>query len=247
MKVIILAGGEGTRILEETKTKPKALVEIVGIPIIRHIMNIYQNNGFNDFLILTGYKSDCLFQYFSSITDAEFKDKKVLTVRTDSFSATLLNTGEKTGSAQRLLLAREYIDNEDFMLTYCDGICSVDLNELLKYHQAAKALVTVTAVKPAPRFGVLEINDAGVVTRMREKSAVDVDFINGGYMVFNKGCFDYISESTQSLESDLLEKIVPTGRLKAYRHFGFWQCMDTLHEKMYLDSLIQNNQLPWLK
>lgn len=246
MKVIILAGGKGTRMLEETKTKPKALVEVGGRPIIRYIMDWFQNSGFNDFLILTGYKSEHLFRYFSSIANIIFQDEKRLTVHTEDFSATLLNTGKYTGSAQRLFISRDYIDSEDFMLTYCDGICSVNLEDLLRFHQDNKALVTLTAVKPAPRFGVLEINSTGVVTNMREKSKSDVGFINGGYMVLKRSCFDYITESTQNLESDLLESIVPTGRLIAYRHFGFWQCMDTLYEKKYLDSLIQNDKLPWL-
>lgn len=247
MKVIILAGGKGTRILEETKTKPKALTEVGGVPIIRHIMILFQNRGFNDFLILTGYKSECMFRYFSDIASIVFQDKKRLTVKSKVFSATLLNTGEQTGSAQRLLLARDYIEGENFMLTYCDGICSVNLKALLEFHQNENALVTLTAVKPTPRFGFLEINSTGAVTCMREKSKADVGFINGGYMVFNKSCFDYITERTQNLESDLLESIVPTGRLKAYKHLGFWQCMDTLYEKEYLDSLIRNDKIPWLK
>ena len=247
MQTVILAGGKGTRFKEETILKPKPLIKVGNIPIIQQVMRIYQQYGFNDFLILTGYKSDMLFECFSNNAIILNKNNDRLQIKTDTYSATLLNTGENTGSAQRLYKAKDYIKEDTFMLTYCDGLCSVNLHELLHFHNKKQALVTITAVKPTPRFGVIRFNEEGIITEMHEKALKDVNYISGGYMVCNKTIFDYYTKTTQSLEKDLLEKLVSTGKMRAYLHTGFWQCMDTLYEKEMLDLLCQNNELPWLK
>lgn len=247
MQTVILAGGKGTRFKEETIIKPKPLIKVGNIPIVQQVMNVYQQYGFNDFLILTGYKSDMIFEYFSKNAIVINKDKDRLQIETDKYTATLLNTGENTGSAQRLYRAREYIKENTFMLTYCDGLCSVNLHELLQFHNCKQALITITAVKPTPRFGVIKFDKEGIITELHEKALKDVNYINGGYMVCNINIFDYISETTQALEKDLLEKLVSTGKMLAYLHTGFWQCMDTLYEKEMLDLLCQSSELPWLK
>lgn len=248
MLTVILAGGKGTRILEETRHRPKAMVEIGGRPILQHIMDSFQRQGFDDFLILTGYKSDVIFRYFQAQEGIlkQDGDRETASFYYPGCRVRLLDTGEETGSAARLRLAAPLIQGERFLLTYCDGLSSVSLKRLLDFHTTHGGLVTLTAVRPAPRFGILELGENGVVHAMREKSQKDSPIINGGFMAAERGLLDFLTESMEQLEPDVLMPIAAAGKMRAYYHDGFWQCMDTLQEKQTLCALWESGQAPWV-
>ncbi|MGN1417984.1 MAG: sugar phosphate nucleotidyltransferase [Acutalibacteraceae bacterium] len=248
MITVIMAGGKGTRILEETQFIPKAMVRIGDKPIIEHIMDSYAQQGFHDFLILTGYKGEILSDYFKKKPEVLLCEENgnFLNVKLPDRSIQLLYTGEETESAARLRLAKPYITGESFMLTYCDGLCSVNYENLVRFHNEHKKTVTLTAVRPEPRFGILEIDQNGIVKSFKEKDRNDSPVINGGFMVMDLRIFDFLTETMEQLEKDVLLPLSKIGELTAYYHDGFWQCMDTLQEKKYLCSLWERNEAAWI-
>ena len=248
MLTVILAGGKGTRILEETQLKPKAMVKIGDKPIIEHIMECYEEQGFSDFLILVGYKGEEIFDHFKKKTNIIFlkEEEACLTVQLPNFKVTILDTGEETGSAARLRMAKPYINGERCMLTYCDGLCSLNFNNLINFHKEHAGMVTLTAVRPKPRFGILEITENGQVKVFKEKQRKDSPIINGGFMVIEPEIFDFLTKEMEHLEKDVLVSLSNSGKLMAYYYEGFWQCMDTLQEKKYLCSLWENGLSPWI-
>ena len=231
MKVVILAGGFGTRLAELTHSIPKPMVPIGDKPILHHIINYYQNFGINDFIIAGGYKIDIIHKYF--------KNLKV------NFDIEIVDTGDKTMTGGRLKRVESYLDNDNFFLTYGDGLCDININELYQFHKTNHKLVTVTAVRPPARFGSLQINGDNIVERFREKSQLDEGWINGGYFVINKKFIDYIDNDNTILEKEPLEKLTKEKELTAFKHYGFWQCMDHLTDKKYLEKLFNSNSAPW--
>ncbi len=247
MLTVILAGGKGTRILEESQYRPKPLIRIGDRPLIRHIMDIYQKQGHHDFLILTGYKSRMFEEQMNRIVKPSLRseDGRLLRYEAKGYTVTFLDTGEDTGSAGRLMAAREVIGDQTFMLTYGDGLSAVDLNDLIRFHREKGGVVTLTAVHPQPRYGTLDIDENGTVLALREKMREDVPVINGGYMVMEPTVFDYLEETDYSLEADFLTRIAGQGLLRAYLFDGFWQSMDTFAEKIYLTELWNTGNPPW--
>ncbi|MEY4334518.1 MAG: hypothetical protein RLZZ196_3262 [Bacteroidota bacterium] len=253
MKAVILAGGLGTRLSEETSMRPKPLVEIGGMPILWHIMKIYSSHGINEFIICCGYKGYMVKEFFQNyylhMSDVTF-DLSDNSVRlhnnlSEGWKVTLVNTGELTMTGGRIKKIYEYVKNDDFCLTYGDGVSNVDITKLIKFHRAHKKLVTVTAVKPPGRFGALSL-DIDKVKMFSEK--IDVsgnDYINGGFFVVSPGAMEYISDENQAWEGDPLNSICKVGELMAYTHNGFWQPMDTLREKKLLDELWASGDAPW--
>lgn len=232
MKVVILCGGKGTRLLEETKTRPKPLVDIGGKPILTHIMQSYVKHGFNDFKLATGYLSEQIENY---VNESNLPGK-----------VAVINTGQETLTGGRLLrLKNDLVKEKNFMLTYGDGVCNVDLKKLIKFHEHHGKIATVTAVRPPARFGVMKLTE-NKVEYFHEKSQTDTGWINGGYFVFNSEIFNYLKDDTSILEQQPLQKLTSEGELMAFKHEGFWQCMDTLRDKNYLDELCQQGNTPWL-
>lgn len=255
MKVVIFAGGLGTRISEETDVRPKPMVEVGGKPIIWHIMKIYSHFGFNDFIICLGYKGYIIKEYFmnyflhnSDIT-LDLKNNKVQIHDTASepFTVTLVETGLETKTAGRLKQVEKYIGNEDFMLTYGDGVCDVNLNELLKFHKEHNKIATVTSIQLEARFGGMEVNDNGDVTAFREKAKDECKWINGGFFILKPSVFKYLDGDMANTmwEERPLEQITTDNELVAYRHTGFWKCMDALRDKIELEELWKHNQAKW--
>ncbi len=255
MKVIIFAGGLGTRISEETDARPKPMVEIGGKPIIWHIMKIYNHFGFNDFIICLGYKGYLIKEYFmnyflhnSDIT-IELKNNKVEIHDTSSeaFTVTLVDTGLDTKTAGRLKRVQKYIGNEDFMLTYGDGVCDIDLKALVKFHKTHNKIATVTSIQLDARFGGMEVDEDGVVASFKEKAKDDSKWINGGFFVLKPEVFKYLEDDMDSVmwEDAPLEQLAADSELIAYRHEGFWKCMDALRDKLELEDLWRNNQAQW--
>jgi glucose-1-phosphate cytidylyltransferase len=262
MKTVILAGGLGTRLSEETTMIPKPMVEIGGKPILWHIMKIYSYYGFNDFIILTGYKSHVIKDYFinyytrySDITiDMVKNEVEIHRNRTEPWRVTMLYTGQNTMTGGRLLEAQNHIGNERFMLTYGDGVANIDIPALLRCHEEARAIATLTAVYPEGRFGVLDIGeDAAVgeksgraVRSFQEKPRGESGRINGGFFVMESAIFDYLKDGEATiLERAPLETLAREGKLNAYCHEGFWRCMDTLKDKNELTALWQSDKAPW--
>lgn len=254
MKVVILAGGLGTRLSEETELKPKPMVEIGGKPILWHIMKIYSYYGFNDFVILTGYKSHVIKEYFinyynrySDITvDMANNTVKVHKTRNEPWKVTMLYTGQDTQTGGRIKRAKEYIGNERFLLTYGDGVANVDINKLIKCHEDSKKLVTMTAVQLSGRFGALVIKDDNLITSFMEKPKGEESWINGGFFVCEPAVFDYIPDGDDVIfERFPLENLSKDHQLNAYKHSGFWQPMDTLRDKNELTHLWQTDKAPW--
>jgi glucose-1-phosphate cytidylyltransferase len=231
MKVVILAGGKGTRLSEYTKLIPKPMVKIGSKPIIEHIINYYEKYGFNDFIIATGYKHNVIKKYF-------LNKKKKLNIN-------VINTGVETLTGSRLKKLKIHL-NQTFMLTYGDGLSNINLSKLLNFHRKKKKLITLTAVHPPARFGELSIS-RGVVTNFKEKPQLQKGWINGGYFVVEPEFLDYIDERNVMLERSPLTKAVKTKNLIAYKHDSFWFCMDTLRDKKVLDNMIKNKKSPWLK
>ena len=256
MKVLILAGGLGSRLSEETNLKPKPMVEIGGYPILWHIMKIYSHYGFNDFVILTGYKSHVIkeffvnyYQRYSDITvDMTDNSVTVHKTRQEPWKVTMLYTGQNTMTGGRIKKATSYINNEPFLLTYGDGVSDVDIKALIDSHQQSGKLCTMTAVKPSGRFGALVINEKDTITSFMEKPKGDGAWINGGFFVCQPEVMDYIAEGNNVIfEREPLEKLANCGQLHAYKHEGFWQPMDTLKDKMQLTELWETGKAHWKK
>jgi glucose-1-phosphate cytidylyltransferase len=254
MKCIILAGGLGTRISEETQAKPKPMIEIGGKPIIWHIMKIYSAHGINDFVVACGYKGYLLKEYFSnyhthnSDIKVNLKNNKVTVKKNNSepWNVTLINTGENTMTGGRILRLKNHLKNEeDFCLTYGDGLADINIKELLQFHKKEKKIATVTAVKPKGRYGMLDINKDGTILNFDEKPDGDQSWINGGFFVLNKAIFKFLNKDNDIWEQGPLQKIAKERELKAFIHKGFWKAMDTLNDKNYLENLWLNKNCPW--
>lgn len=252
MRVVILAGGMGTRLQEETSSRPKPMVEIGGKPILWHIMKHFAHHRCEDFYIALGYMGDFIKGYFldqynlagNMSIDFRRGSIKRSDQEIDSWNVNLIETGLHTQTGGRLLRMRRWLSGETFMLTYGDGVSDVNLESLLAFHRQQKKIATVTAVHPPPRFGGLTIEE-GVVRSFSEKSVKGEGWINGGFMVLEPAIFDYLSDDTQSLEVEALTRLADDGQLAAYEHEGFWQCMDTLRDKSYLERLWQEGAPPW--
>lgn len=257
MKVVILAGGLGTRLSEETKLIPKPMVEIGGKPILWHIMKIYSYYGFNEFIILTGYKSHIIKDYFvhyyqqySDITvDLLSNTVDIHRIQTEPWKVTMLYTGQNTMTGSRIKKAQEYIGNEPFLLTYGDGVSDVDIKELIKCHQNSGKCLTLTAVKPSGKFGALDISEDGSIKTFQEKPQGDGAWINGGFMVCEPQVFNYIDKNSDNVifEKEPLENLAHDGQLNSYKHDGFWYPMDTLKGKNDLTEMWQSKNAPWAK
>lgn len=254
MKAVILAGGFGTRLSEETSVRPKPMVEIGGKPILWHIMKIYSAYGINEFIICCGYKGYMIKQYFSEYylqrSDVTFdfkRDSRVIHQNdVESWVVTLVDTGEKTMTGGRLKRVRDYIGKETFCLTYGDGASDVNIGDLISYHRSQKTLATLTAVQPAGRFGALSLNHGnGKIIRFREKPKGDGSLVNGGFFVLEPKVMDYIEGDMTVWEQEPLMNLARDGMLSAYKHYGFWQPMDTLRDKMYLEDLWNSGKAPW--
>ncbi len=255
MKVVIFAGGLGTRISEETDTRPKPMVEIGGKPILWHIMKIYSQFGFNDFIICLGYKGYVIKEYFmhyflhnSDIT-IDIANNKVEThdSNTEAFKVTLVDTGLNTKTAGRLKQVQKYIGNEDFMLTYGDGVCDVNLEELVQFHKTHNKIATVTSIQLDARFGGMDVGTDGEVLSFREKAKDESKWINGGFFVLKPEVFNYLKGDVNNMmwEDEPLESLANDNELIAYRHHGFWKCMDALRDKIELEDLWKHNQAKW--
>jgi glucose-1-phosphate cytidylyltransferase len=250
--VVILAGGLGTRLQEETTTRPKPMVEIGGRPILWHIMKHYAHHGQDEFVIACGYKGDFIKRYFldayhqSGNLRIDFRRGMVQREETESesWSVSLMETGLMTNTGGRVLRLRELLSEGTFMLTYGDGVSNVDITKLLEFHRAHGKLATVTAVRPPARFGGLVL-DGSRVERFTEKPVSGEGWINGGFMVLEPGIFDYLKADNCSLEIHALEQVAADGQLAAYCHGDFWQCMDTLRDKEYLQRLWERDEAPW--
>ena len=258
MKVVILAGGLGTRISEESHLKPKPMVTIGEQPILWHIMKVYSHYGFHDFVICCGYKGYVIKEYFAdyylhrSDVTFDFSAENRMTVHAnvaEPWRVTLVDTGLNTQTGGRIARVRKYIGDEPFLVTYGDGVSDVDLEALLRQHRASGKLATLTGIQPGGRFGVLDLDEAGTtVSGFREKAKEDGGWINGGFMVMEPGVFGYLSaEEWCVLERAPLETLAAEGRLGIYKHPGFWQCMDTQRDKGLLEGLWGGGRAPWKK
>ena len=253
MKVVILAGGFGTRLSEETDVKPKPMVEIGAKPIIWHIMKIYSSYGFNDFVILLGYKGYVIKEYFSNYflhqsdvtIDLANNKMEVHQHGCEPWKVTLLETGLNTMTGGRIKRAAHHLGNEPFLLTYGDGVSDVNISELVSFHQSHRKLVTMTAVQPAGRYGALNIESDGEVSDFMEKPKGDGAWINGGFFVCDPSVLNYIEGDSTVFEKNPLTQLSETSQLVAYKHNGFWECMDTLRDKTNLCGLWDKNAAPW--
>lgn len=231
MKTIILCGGYGTRISEETKIKPKPMVLVGNKPILKHIMGIYSYYGYDKFFLALGYKSNYIKEYFSN--------KKYYS------ELKMIYTGKETKTGGRLLRLKKFLKNEKtFMLTYGDGVSSINIKKLLKFHKSHGKIATVTAIRPPVRFGELDIK-GNIVKSFKEKPQATKGWINGGFFIFNNEIFNYIKNDQTMLEKEPLQKLATIGQLRAFKHSGFWQCMDTLRDKVHLNKIIKSGKIPW--
>lgn len=257
MKVVLLAGGFGTRISEESQFKPKPMVEIGGQPILWHIMKEYSYYGFNEFVICAGYKQHIIKEWFSNYflnnSDITFNfstgrnEMLILQEHCEPWKVTVVDTGLHTMTGGRIKRIQPYIGNETFMMTYGDGVCDVDISKLLEFHKEHRKIATLTAVMLEQQKGILDIGGDNAVKSFREKSQVDEALINAGYMVLEAQIFDYIEGDQTVFEREPLEKLAKEGQLMSYMHRGFWQCMDNKREKDTLEKLLVANQAPWKK
>jgi glucose-1-phosphate cytidylyltransferase len=254
MKVVILAGGYGTRLSEETDIRPKPMLEIGGKPILWHIMKIYSHYGFHEFIILLGYKGYMIKEYFanyflhqSNVTiDLANNQVEILNNTCEPWKVTLLDTGLETMTGGRILQAKQFIGNEPFMLTYGDGVSDVNINSLLEFHKIHGRLVTMTTVQPEGRFGSVAANTDGLIESFTEKPQGDGTWINSGFFVCQPQIFDYITEGSATIfEKAPLENLAKDKQLYSYRHHGFWRCMDTLRDKVILNNLWDSHQAQW--
>lgn len=252
MKTVILAGGLGTRLAEETDVRPKPMVEIGGRPILWHILKHYSFYGFKEFVIALGYKSEVIKRFFMEYSglvgslsiqlargDVSRHDQPC-----EDWTVHLMDTGQQTNTGGRLKRLQPWLYDGTFMVTYGDGVSDVDLEALVSFHRKQGRIATITAVRPPARYGGL-IFDGDRVTHFTEKPQTGEGWINGGFLVFEPAIFDYLEGDHSSLEKDVLESLAAVGELAAYRHDGFWQCMDTLRDKRYLDTLCQEGRAPW--
>ncbi|MDR3243354.1 MAG: glucose-1-phosphate cytidylyltransferase [Elusimicrobiota bacterium] len=254
MKVVILAGGMGSRISEESLVKPKPMIEIGDIPVLCHIMRWYSHFGFNDFIICCGYKGYMIKEYFSnyylhnSDITFDFSQNNKITIHNNisyPWKVTLVDTGLNTMTGGRIKRIKNYIEDDRFMLTYGDGLCDLDINNLLKFHDKSKTIASITAIQSPSRFGVLNMNQQSIVSDFAEKAQIDDSWINGGFMVLENKIFDYIKDDLTIFEKDVLESLAKERQLSAYKHYGFWQCMDTQRDKLFLESLWKSGNAPW--
>lgn len=255
MKVVLLAGGFGSRISEESQFKPKPMIEIGGMPILWHIMKEYAYFGHNEFIICAGYKQEYIKQWFSNYflynSDVSFdfrKDKNDLTIHhsyLDHWKVTVVDTGYNTMTGGRIKRIQEYVGNESFLMTYGDGVCDVEIDKLVEFHKSHGKIATLTAVKMAQDKGVLEISGNQAVKAFREKNANDGAPINAGYMVLEPAIFNYLTDDTCVFEQGPLRKLVEEEQLMSYIHTGFWQCMDNIREKNLLEKLLEADKAPW--
>jgi glucose-1-phosphate cytidylyltransferase len=254
MKVVILAGGFGTRIGEESHLKPKPMIEIGERPILWHIMKIYSHYGFNDFIVCLGYKGYCIKEYFahyflheSDITfDFRTGNERIIHQHTaEPWKVTLVNTGQETMTGGRVKRIQPYVGNEPFMLTYGDGVANVDIHALVGFHQSHNKLATVTSIQPTGRFGALDLSEANQVYGFQEKPKGDGSWINGGFFIMEPKVFDYIDDDKTILEKEPLERLAKEGELLAFKHSGFWQPMDTLRDRNQLEELWKSGNAPW--
>lgn len=254
MKVVILAGGFGTRISEESHLKPKPMIEIGGRPILWHIMKEYSYYGFNEFIICAGYKQEAIKEFFANYylqkSDITFdfsnqNQKQVHYNVAEPWKVTIVDTGLNTMTGGRIKRIRDYVGDETFMLTYGDGVSDVNISDLLEFHKKGGKLATMTAIQPGGRFGTLDIGADNVINRFAEKRKKDGGWINGGYMVLEPKVFDYIEGDKTTFEREPLERLSSEGELQAFKYDGFWQCMDTMRDKMFLEELLEKNEAPW--
>ena len=257
MKVVLLAGGLGTRISEESQFKPKPMIEIGGKPILWHIMKEYSYYGFNEFVICAGYKQHVIKEWFadyflhnSDVTFDYTNGKNEMIVHAqhcEPWKVTVADTGLNTMTGGRIKRIQPYVGNEPFMMTYGDGVCDVDIQKLLEFHQSHGKIATLTAVTLEQQKGILDIGGDNTVKSFREKSISDGALINAGYMVLNPEIFDYIEDDQTVFEKEPLEQLAEKGELMSYTHKGFWQCMDNKREMEILEKLWENNVAPWKK
>lgn len=254
MKVVLLAGGMGTRISEESEKMPKPMIEIGGKPIIWHIMKIYSHYGFNDFIICAGYKQEYIKQwfanYFMNMNDITFDyrnngDVTIHKGKTEPWRVTVCDTGYKTMTGGRIKRIQEYIGNETFMMTYGDGVCDIDIADLVKFHKDHGKIATLSSVIQKQQKGIMNISEKGAVTSFREKKDTDGIPINVGYMVLEPKIFDYLEGDTTVFEEEPMNRLVADGELMSYQHKGFWKCMDTLFEWKQLEEMWDSGQAPW--
>lgn len=255
MKVVILAGGRGTRISEESEYRPKPMVEIGDKPILWHIMKEYSYYGFNEFIICCGYKQYMIKEWFNDYflhnCDVTFdysggtRNIEVHSSSVEPWKVTCVDTGLDTMTGGRIKRIQKYVGNEPFMLTYGDGVCDVDINKLVEFHKSHGRKATLTAVIQKQQKGVLEISEVGAVRSFREKQAVDETPINAGYMVLEPAIFEYLEGDDTVFEQGPLERLASEGELMSYSHKGFWQCMDSLREKELLELMWKQNKAPW--
>lgn len=254
MKVVILAGGYGTRISEESHLKPKPMIEIGGKPILWHIMKEYSARGFNDFIICAGYKQNIIKEWFAnyhlhnSDVTFDFTNGGDMTIHnnvSEPWKVTIVDTGLDTMTGGRIKRVHRYIGDETFMMTYGDGLCDVNMNALLHFHKKSKKIATLTSVFTGQKFGVLDIADNADITSFREKQYADGARINGGYMVLEPEIFNYLIDDNTIFEKEPLEKLSLERQIKAYQHNGFWQCMDTMRDREKLELLWETQNAPW--
>ena len=233
MKTVILCGGKGTRLGFETKSIPKPMVKIDNKPILVHILKLYKRYGFNDFILAIGYKGTIIKKYFEK--------------RNSKLNVKVVDTGKDTLTGTRIFKLKKYLYNEEnFMLTYGDGLSNQNIKKLVNFHKKHNKIATMTVVRPPVRFGEVKLKNNNDVVTFKEKSQIKKGWINGGFFVFNKKIFKYLSNINEMLERDPLEKIVKKNELKAFKHYGFWQCMDTPRHKEFLKKLIKEKNPPWM-
>ena len=252
MKVVILAGGQGTRLAEETSVWPKPMVEVGGKPILWHIMNIYASHGFKDFLVACGHKGEMIKEYFHSyfirnsdyFVDLKDGSRQIVNGAGIDWTVGVIDTGRNSQTGGRLLRLKEWIGENTFMVTYGDGVGNIDVRSLVAFHRAHGKLATLTTVRPPARFGGLTL-EQDVVCEFLEKPQIGEGWINGGFFVFEPGVFEYLHNDETILEREAMEKLSADRQLMAFRHTGFWQPMDTLRDKQFLESLWTDGQAPW--
>ncbi len=254
MKVVILAGGKGTRISEESRLRPKPMVEIGGKPILWHIMRHYASFGFQEFIVCCGYKGHMIKEYFvnyyqnSSQIEISLKNQHVniLEKNSEPWKVTLVDTGLETLTAGRILRVREYIGDGPFLLTYGDGVSNVDLHRLLQFHQEQGKTVTISTTQPEGRFGALRLDDTGKqILGFQEKAREDQAWVNIGFMVMEPSVYPYLGDGSVMLEREPFEQLAADGQLAAYKHTGFWSPMDNIHDREYLEKLWNTGEAPW--
>ena len=257
MKVVLLAGGVGSRLMELTRDCPKPLITIGGMPIIWHIMKTYAAFGHNEFVICAGYRQDMMKRWFSdyflSRSDVTFDltgtqpALEVHDTRCEPWRVTVVDTGQDALTGDRLAAVRDYVGDETFMLAYADGVSDIDLDDLVAHHRQAGCVATIACVHRHQTKGLVDVTEQGLVREFREKSHEDDELVNAGYMVLEPDVFDYLGEAPGSFERGPIERLTAADQLAAYVHDGFWQCMDTLRERTFLDALVREGRAPWVR